>query len=128
MDERGSVKAWVLAFLIAAPLSFGALVGIGCLIGANACPFSDGGTASVNGREIWVANCQVCHGPDATGTGHGPSLQTDAVAALDRDELEAKIADGRPFFGMPRFEGVLTSDQIEAVAEYVLTLRGEPDE
>ena len=30
---------WVLAFVVLAGIGFGTLVGVGCAIGANACPF-----------------------------------------------------------------------------------------
>jgi mono/diheme cytochrome c family protein len=38
--------------------------------------------------------------------------------------LEKKISQGRPFFGMPAFKRALNAKQIEAIARYILTLRG----
>lgn len=131
MDERGAVKGWIIAMLIALPTAFGALVGVGCLLGANACPFSSSEPfTSTDGREIWVARCAACHGIDATGSPNNPaapSLIEGESATLTLDELVAKISRGRPFAGMPRFKGVLTEVQIDAVASYVVELRKEHD-
>lgn len=131
MDERGGAKAWILAGVIALPTAFGALVGIGCALGANACPFSSSTAfTSTDGREIWLARCAACHGIDGAGSAanpEAPSLVEGESATLTLDELSARITRGRPFAGMPRFKGVLTQAQIDAVAIYVDGLRRELD-
>jgi mono/diheme cytochrome c family protein len=131
VSERGSVKAWVIATVIALPSAFAALVGIGCALGANACPFgSSAPFTTTDGREIWLARCAACHGVDAAGSDanpEAPSLVSGPSATLTMNELVAKIADGEPFKGMPRFEGVLSEQQIDAVAAYVEQLRKEQD-
>ena len=131
VDERGSVKGWLLAFLVALPLSFGTLLGVGCALGANACPFGDAEPfTSTNGEEIWLANCQVCHGVDAAGSAQNPrarSLVAGPSAELTLEAMIGEIEDGSPGL-MPRFEGKLTDEQIQSVARYVFALRGEADE
>ena len=129
MDERGSVKAWVLAFVVAAATGFGALVGVGCAVGANVCPFSHSAPfTSTDGATIFAARCAQCHGPAGEG-GRGPSLVSGDGGALAYDELVDKISHGRPFYGMPAFKfgsRKLSQQQIEAVARYVATtLRGK---
>jgi mono/diheme cytochrome c family protein len=123
MRDAGSIKAWVLAFVLASGLGFGALIGIGCAIGANACPFGETAKeTSTDGREIFLRNCAVCHGPQGEGD-RGPSLVSGRAAGYTLAELEAKISRGRPFAGMPRYKGELTEQQIRAVAEAVVALR-----
>ncbi len=125
--EEGAARAWVLAFILMAGVGIGALVGVGCLVGANTCPGkSPAKQTSTNGMELFVANCAQCHGPDARGGKGfvGPSLESGALGSLGEDELAAKISRGKRLAGMPKFEGVLTSTQIRAVARYVVTLRG----
>ena len=130
MDERGGAKAWVLAFLVAAPLAFGGLLAIGCALGANACPFtSDEPFTSTDGGEIWTANCALCHGVDGDGSEanpKAPSLVSGDSATLPLEQLIGEIEDGSPGL-MPRFEGKLTDEQIRAVADYVIALREGTD-
>ena len=124
MSEDGRALTWLLAFVAAAGLGFGALVGIGCAIGANACPFTEPDRiATTDGRALWNAKCIHCHGMSGAGTNAGPSLVSGPSGSLTEQDLRAKIARGRPFAGMPRFKGELTDAQIAAVARYVLELR-----
>lgn len=123
MSEAGGARAWVLAFVAAAGVGLGTLVGVGCAIGANTCPFGDApARPTTDGRALWVANCAVCHGLDGRG-GRGPSLVSGAAARLAVAELRAKIARGKPFAGMPAFKRGLTERQIAAVADFVVALR-----
>src|SRR5438876_9384843 len=127
--EAGGIKAWLLAFVVAAGVGFGGLIGIGCAVGANVCPFSKGAPfTSTDGATIFAHSCAGCHGPSGEG-GRGPSLVAGAGGALTYDQLVSKIAKGRPFYGMPAFEfgsRKLTRAQIESVARYVATtLRGK---
>ena len=120
----GSVKMWLLAFVVAAGVGFGTLVGVGCVVNANVCPFGDNQKISATeGREIWIqASCFACHGAEGQG-GRGPSLVTGRPATYTLDELRSKIARGKPLAGMPMFKRELTPAQIEAVARYVIQLR-----
>lgn len=124
MKSGRKALLWVVAFIAAAGIGFGGLVGIGCAIGANACPWReqkvDQTTASP--ESLFIANCSFCHGQQGEG-GRGPSLVEGMTAGLTKDELIAKISRGRPFKGMPRFKGTLTEDRIDAIAAYVIELR-----
>jgi mono/diheme cytochrome c family protein len=115
----------VLAFVVAAGAGFATLLGVGCAIGANACPFSKGERiATTDGRQLYAASCAACHGLDGEGA-RGPSLVSGSAAALVLGELVSQIERGRPLAGMPRFRGALSPEQIDAVARHVLSLRGE---
>lgn len=123
MSELGSAKVWVLAFLLTAGVGLGTLIGIGCAIGANTCPFRESaGPRTLDGRALWFANCAACHGVKGAG-GQGPSLVTGAAARLPVDQLRARIARGKPLAGMPSFKRGLTERQIAAVADFVVALR-----
>ncbi|HEX9774881.1 MAG TPA: cytochrome c [Actinomycetota bacterium] len=131
MAETGAIRMWLLALIPALALGFGALVGIGCALGANACPFgADEPFTSTVGSEIWTAQCALCHGVDASGSDRNPrapSLVTGAAASRSLEELIAEIESGSPGL-MPRFEGKLTDEQIASVARYVIELREGTDE
>lgn len=127
MSERGSVKIWILGFLVASGIGLGGLIGIGCAIGANACPFGDPSPEPTTGREVFVANCALCHGIGGAGSEHSPaapSLVAPPSSELTMAALIAAIESGSPG-NMPRFEGKLTDEQIRMVAEYVVELREE---
>jgi mono/diheme cytochrome c family protein len=121
--ERGAARTWVIAFVVAAGLGLGAFVGIGCLVGANACPGSPPPRqTATDGPTLFLANCAACHGRAGEG-GRAPSLVSGGLARLSEDELADRIARGKPLAGMPRFRRVLTPEQIRAVAAHVVALR-----
>lgn len=126
MSESGAAKVWVLAFVLAAGGGLGALIGIGCAIGANACPFADdAGTTATAGETIFAAECALCHGPGGGGSSanpRAPSLVAGASAGLSLAQLVATIERGSAGL-MPRYEDKLTTEQIQAVARYVIELR-----
>lgn len=122
-EQTGAAKAWIIAFALTSGVGLGALIGIGCAIGANTCPFGGSERSeTTDGRVLFVANCASCHGLAGQG-GTAPSLVTGSLAALEPDILRAKIARGRPLAGMPAFKRGLTPEQIAAVASYVVALR-----
>lgn len=121
---RGSAKVWVLAFVAVAGVGLGGLIGIGCAIGANACPFTDRPAfTTTEGSEIFAARCALCHGPAAGGTENAPSLVAGEPGGYTIELLREKIGRGRPLAGMPAFRRELTPAQIEAVARYLIGLR-----
>jgi mono/diheme cytochrome c family protein len=123
--ESGSIRVWVLAFVVAAGVGFGALLGIGCALGANACPFTSAKSSSAtDGRSLFLANCAACHGINAAGTKQAPSLVRGEVAGFTQAQLIAKIEKGRPFYGMPAFKFHLSQDKIDAIARYLIGQRG----
>lgn len=125
MGESGRVLVWVLAFIAAAGIGFAALIGIGCAIGANSCPFGKNEPiTATDGRALFESQCMACHGPQGEGTRNAPSLVSGAPGSLTAEQLRAKIGRGKPLAGMPAFKRSLNEQQIDAVATYVLTLRG----
>lgn len=61
--------------------------------------------------------CISCHGGDLTG-GFGPSLHG---LSESKDEIHDIIKNGQG--GMPAFGGKISDEQIDQLAEYILTLK-----
>jgi mono/diheme cytochrome c family protein len=130
VSDAGSIKMWLLVFVVLVSVGFGTLVGVGCALGANQCLFTKHKVqTSTDGQTLYLTNCVLCHGINGEGgRADAPSLRSGAATELSLEQLEAKIAKGRPFF-MPSFSrkahppGPLTDAQIAAVARYVMTLR-----
>lgn len=79
-----------------------------------------GGTESTDGETIFNQSCASCHTFEAAGsTGTiGPNLD-DSQVALDAAIEQIRSGSG----AMPAFEGQLTDEQIQAVAEYIVENR-----
>lgn len=78
---------------------------------------------TLSGAELFKTNCARCHGDDAKG-GKGPDLTTEKKQAKwkDSDEkLVKKITNGG--FGMPKFGKTLKTEEIQAIADYVRSLK-----
>ncbi|MRG87147.1 outer membrane protein assembly factor BamB family protein [Salinibacillus xinjiangensis] len=69
------------------------------------------------GRTIYEDNCLSCHGDQGAGGHNGPSIKNSDMVT-DREALIEQIKKGGG--GMPGFEGTLSEDQIDTLAEYIL--------
>ncbi len=83
------------------------------------------GAAGPTGQELFEAECAPCHGVQGEG-GIGPSLRESDLSV---NHVISQIFGGHGP-EMPAFEGELDSGQVQAVAQYVLSLRdvAQPDE
>jgi cytochrome c6 len=72
------------------------------------------------GREVFQANCAICHGADASGMmGMHPSLR-GAVERLTLEGVEVTVRNGRDTMPpMPAFAGRLTDQEINDVIAYL---------
>lgn len=78
---------------------------------------------AASGAELFANNCARCHGADGTG-GKGPNLASEKKQAKwkDSDEkLVKKITNGGLF--MPKFGKKLKPEEIQAIADFVRTLK-----
>ena len=97
-----------------------ALVAAGA-VGVGACSSSDEPAAPsdpvlAEGQTVYNQNCASCHGRSGNG-GLGPKLSNRVADAYPNiDDQIAVIDNGRG--SMPKFEGRLTPEQVEAVARY----------
>ncbi|MBA2425986.1 MAG: c-type cytochrome [Actinobacteria bacterium] len=75
------------------------------------------------GREVFEANCAMCHGSDASGMmGIHPSLR-GAVERLTLEGVEVTMRNGRATNPpMPSFEGRLSEEELDDVVAYLDTL------
>lgn len=84
------------------------------------------------GRIIYEAHCFACHGPG--GKGDGPSVHalipkppdfTDPAikASLTKEKLAEVIANGKTGTQMIGWKDKLSPEEIQAVVEYVQSLR-----
>lgn len=79
-------------------------------------------TASANsddGMKLYKNTCLSCHGNQGTGGHNGPDLQISKVTS-DKDAVIERIKNGGS--SMPAFEGQLTEEEINSIAEYVTTV------
>ena len=96
-------------------------------------------TASIvtnTGAELFLVNCQMCHGSDAEGTGpvlarivnsygYQPIVDTNITTrpvSFIASRLEAKTRPLGPSSVMPPFGKLLSEDERNAIAEYVGSL------
>lgn len=78
--------------------------------------------AAPSGEQIFQANCAACHAGGGNRVMANKTLRKDALARYNVDSKEKivyQVTNGKR--AMPAFRGRLTSSQIEAVAEYVLS-------
>jgi mono/diheme cytochrome c family protein len=77
----------------------------------------------VNGKQLFNANCSVCHGTNAQGE-IGPNLTDDYwIYGGDNEDIIRTIINGRPN-GMPSHKYKFTPKEIGQVASYVMSLKG----
>jgi len=82
---------------------------------------------SDDGKRQYQALCVGCHGEDGSGGGHGPSfLDVRQPRASTREAVRDLILKGIPNGGMPAFK--IPSDQADAIAAFVITLKRPPAE
>jgi mono/diheme cytochrome c family protein len=76
-----------------------------------------GGGQATSGAKLFSENCETCHGTDGAGGHIGPNLQKSSVAE-NLAKVEKQVRNGSG--AMPPFQGVLSSEEIDTVAHYVV--------
>jgi mono/diheme cytochrome c family protein len=71
---------------------------------------------TADGTAIFSTNCARCHGPQGIKDSRTPNLQT---IALDKAGLVYSITNGKGH--MPAFKDKLSTDEISAVADLILS-------
>jgi mono/diheme cytochrome c family protein len=79
---------------------------------------ANNGNASVDGEAIYKKNCVVCHGIDGKLGLNGSKDLT--VSQVTEAERIVQITKGKNT--MTPFEGILSAEEIKAVAAYTMTL------
>jgi outer membrane protein assembly factor BamB len=70
------------------------------------------------GKQVFAANCAVCHGATGHGGNGGPDL-TSIPSAKNLQTVVGQVTNGGG--GMPPFKGTLSDKQISDVATYVVS-------
>jgi cytochrome c oxidase cbb3-type subunit 3 len=91
--------------------------------------------ALAGGGAAFADNCAPCHGLGGAGQGHYPTLADDSwIWGGTLDDIYTTIQHGirsndpdTRFNEMPAFGDILSREEINAVAEYVLSLSGRSD-
>ncbi|WP_391117588.1 PQQ-binding-like beta-propeller repeat protein [Psychrobacillus sp. L3] len=79
-------------------------------------------TVSANldkGITLYDANCLACHGNQGANGHNGPNLQ-DSKIAENKEAIIERITNGKN--GMPSFKETLTAEEMQAIADYVVTV------
>lgn len=93
-------------------------VGLALGLGLWPHPGEAGPPEDVAGRRLYTEHCAACHG--AGRQGHtGPALLPESLAGLRKPVAVETITHGRPGTAMPAFAGVLSSDLVIRLTEYL---------
>lgn len=99
-----------------------ALICITILI-AGACGGESGGSSAthsdIDAKALYTKYCVLCHGEDGKRETNGAKDFTLSVMPLD--ERVALIKTGKNL--MTPFEGILTPEEMEAVAQYTMSFK-----
>jgi mono/diheme cytochrome c family protein len=77
--------------------------------------------AAVDGPKIFRQNCVVCHGADGKLQLNG--AKDLSISVLPLEERINQVTNGKNL--MTPFKGILSPEEIKAVAEYTLSLKTE---
>jgi len=93
------------------------LILFGC--GENAGSSAVAAKGGADAKAIFISKCALCHGHDGKQQYAGAKNLGESV--LPSEEVVKIISEGKG--NMPPHRGTLTSEEIQALASYVLTLR-----
>jgi mono/diheme cytochrome c family protein/DNA-binding beta-propeller fold protein YncE len=71
-------------------------------------------------QENFAKHCAACHGADRLG-GTGPALLPESLERLRKPEAERVIREGRVATQMAPFSGLMSSEEIAALAAWIYT-------
>ena len=77
-------------------------------------------TTPASGKDLFAAKCAACHGVNRQGIpGFAPALTQDSLAKLTDTDIKNAISDGRAGTAMPSFKASLSTEQIDAVLQFI---------
>ena len=82
------------------------------------------GAAATGGRSLYLQNCSSCHGATLAGTDTIPALKRPNWPYSHNRDLLVKIIHQGRGLTMPSFDGRLSNQQINAIADYVQSENG----
>ena len=85
-------------------------------------PFENNQTAERAGAKLFAQNCSSCHGDDASGRDHHPSLRTERIQSATPGELQWLLTNGSMRNGMPSWSR-LPEQQRWQIVSYLKSLQ-----
>lgn len=86
-------------------------------------------SAQSDGAELYSSYCASCHGANLQGTGLGPELSRETYRyGGSRRDLVRIVTNGMVLQGMPAFGPTLSEEEIAAIAAFLPSGEGEPEE
>jgi len=85
-------------------------------------PLANDATAIPAGQKLYGEKCARCHGADALGKGHHPSLRTEQMHDATPGDIFWMVTHGAHWRGMPGFAKKLTDNQRWQIVSYVKSL------
>ena len=82
-------------------------------------PSAEGYDQMVHGKALFKANCSQCHGMDGQLMLAG--AKDLSISKVSMEEAKETIMKGKN--SMPKYKGVLSQSELDAVAAYVMSLR-----
>ena len=92
---------------------------------ANVADFTVTPEAVAAGQAVFTQNCVACHGPDLAGIIDLPFLDEEWIHGGQASQIINTIIVGVPEKGMVPWGGILSPEQINQVAAFVITKHSE---
>ena len=70
--------------------------------------------------QLFGQHCASCHGVDRLG-GSGPALLPQSLARMSKSAALETITHGRVATRMPAFNGLIATEELKALADYLYT-------
>ena len=82
--------------------------------------------AKVDGKALYAKKCAMCHGADgvAKATAKGSANFNDPAYAATEEEIVKVAMEGKG--KMPKFEGKLKPEEVQAIAAHIKTMVPKP--
>ncbi len=76
--------------------------------------------AVILAKELYSAKCAACHGANRQGIpGFASALTPESLVVFSDNQIRGVIADGKPGTAMPAFKGSLTTEEINALLQFI---------
>jgi cytochrome c oxidase cbb3-type subunit 3 len=93
-----------------------------CALLAGGNPYEGNPDAVRAGAKLYGRHCAQCHGVDAEGYGHAPSLRSPTVQTATPEALFHTVTNGRMSRGMPSW-GHLPAERRWQIVTYLRSLK-----
>jgi glucose/arabinose dehydrogenase len=78
------------------------------------------------GKQLYTNYCGGCHGAQLQGSRASPLVKKTWMNGGDRNSILKTIRNGIPGTEMAKWEGILSTNEIEAVTDYIINMQAKP--